>query len=191
MAVARHALQQLRLERVLLMPASTQPLKPPLADAAPAQRLRMCELAAAGVEGVAVCGVEVERGGTSYTADTLEAIHARRPDVRLTFIVGADTALTLLSWRRPERVVELASIAVAVRSGCGREEVLDALAPLYGGRPEADAVSFLTMGPVDVSSSDVRARVARGEPIAELVAPAVAEYIAEHGLYRAPIGAAS
>jgi len=187
-AVALHARADLALERVLLMPVHTPPHKTPGADPGPEHRLRMCELAASGVSGLAACGLEVKRGGASYTVDTLKAINAKHPDARLTFIVGADTALTLASWQEPEGLLELARIAVAMRSGSSRDEVLQALGALGapGLRAQSEA-RFLEMDPIEVSSSMVRERVAREEPIEELVGPAVAGYIAEHGLYRAPI----
>jgi nicotinate-nucleotide adenylyltransferase len=189
LAVADGAREQLALDRVLLMPAHT-PHKPVGEDPGPWHRLRMCRLAVADVGGISACGLELERGGTSYTVDTLEQIHAKHPDARLTFIVGADTARTLGSWRAPGRLLELAELAVATRTGSGRSEVLEVLAglpePSGAGRAEA---RFLSTPAVDVSSSLVRERVARGEPVDEFVAPAVAAYIAEHRLYGAPIGA--
>jgi nicotinate-nucleotide adenylyltransferase len=172
------------------MPAHT-PHKPAGEDPGPSHRLRMCRLAAADAEGISACGLELERGGTSYTVDTLKEIHAKHPDARLTFIVGADTARTLGSWREPERLLELAELAIATRTGSGRGQVLDALGGLAGPGGGARArVRFLAMPAIDVSSSLVRERVARGEPVEQLVGPAVAAYIAEHRLYGAPIGAA-
>jgi nicotinate-nucleotide adenylyltransferase len=197
-ALAHHARSELGLGRVLLMPAHLPPHKPAGMDPGPAHRLRMCELATAGEDGLEACPLEVERGGTSYTVDTLESIHAQHPEARLTFIVGADTARTLGSWREPRRVLALAQLAVATRAGSARREVLDALdavprVPEREGAGDAlgQRVSFLSMAPVAVSSSMVRERVARGEPIEQLVGPAVARYIDEHGLYGARIGAAS
>jgi nicotinate-nucleotide adenylyltransferase len=200
-ALAQHARAQLDLERVLLMPAHSAPHKRE-ADPDPFHRLRMCRLAVEGVAGVAACAMEVERGGPSYTVDTLEALHGNEPDAELTFIVGADVARTLPAWREPERVLELARLAVAEREDVGREGVLRALGGLApagttdargagtavarGGGPAAGGargVVFLKMGTIDVSSSLVRERVARGEPVDELVGPAVAAYIAAHGLY--------
>jgi nicotinate-nucleotide adenylyltransferase len=133
--------------------------------------------------GLEACGLEVERGGPSYTVDTLRAIKQSDPEAELTFIVGADMARTLPAWREPRALVELARLAVAEREDAGRGEVLRALAPL-GAR-----VRFLEMGMLEVSSSMVRERVRDGEPIEGLVAPAVAEYIAAHGLYGATVAA--
>jgi nicotinate-nucleotide adenylyltransferase len=179
LAVARHALDELALERVLLVPTHTAPHKSGEGgsdgrDPGPQHRLRMCQLAVEGVAGLAVCDVEVERGGLSYTVDTLRSIHSSHPDAELTLIVGADTAGTLGSWREPAQLFELASLAVAARVGAARQPV-----------PVDARVRFLEMPTIAVSSSLARQRVAHGEPVEELVGPAVARYIEEHHLYRA------
>jgi nicotinate-nucleotide adenylyltransferase len=184
LAVARHARADLALERVVLMPAHAQPVKGREQDPGPEHRLRMCRLAVADAEGVSVCALEIERGGASYTVDTLRAVHASHPHVELTFIVGADTAGTLPTWREPAALLELAGLGVAARSGSDRGRVLAALAGLGAGGGEGAAVRFLDMPAIDISSSQARLRASRGEPIEELVGPAVAGYIAEHGLYR-------
>jgi len=201
-AVARHAQDELRLDRVLLMPAHIPPHKLAAEDPGPEHRLAMCRLLVEGEEGLSVCALEIERTGPSYSVDTLRAIHASHPDVELTFIVGADAARTLPSWREPAKLLELASLAVALRSGSAREQVLDqvaSLAPSSGGGAGAGPVAaagrsgtvgFLDMPPIEISSSMVRESVARGEPIEDLVGPAVAGYVAEHGLYRSATGAA-
>jgi nicotinate-nucleotide adenylyltransferase len=194
LAVARHAREELALERVLLVPAHTSPYKaagegervgPGGWDPGPERRLAMCRLAVVGEDGLDVSAVEVERGGLSYTVDTLRAIHATHPNAELTFIVGADTAGTLRSWREPAELLALAHLAVAARAGTARRRVLDAVGEIGGDRAD---VRFLEMPTVDASSSMARARIARGEPIDELVGPAVAAYIAEHGLYRVGAG---
>jgi nicotinate-nucleotide adenylyltransferase len=164
---------------VLLIPAHTAPYKadgasdgaPNGSDPGPQQRLRMCELAVAGEDGLDVSAVEIERGGLSYTVDTVTALHASE-NVELTLIVGADTACTLAGWREPQRLLELAALAVAARAGAARQRVLDALAGI-------DAAARVSA----VSSSLVRQRVAAGEDVEPLVGPAVARYIAEHRLY--------
>lgn len=166
-----------------MMPAHTPPHKPAAADAAtPRQRLEMCELAAEGMEGVRACALEVERGGSSYTVDTLEEIHDAHPDARLTLIVGADMALTLASWRRPRRLLELADLAVAQRRGAGSEQVMRALRPLH---PRPDRIRFLTMRPIDISSSAVRERLAEGRAVEGMLPEQVASYVRRHGLYKA------
>ncbi len=170
------------------MALHTPPHKTLAADPGAQHRLRMCELAIAGEPGLAASALEVERGGASYTVDTLRAIRATHPDARLTLIMGADTAGTLAAWREPAELLELAELAVAMRAGSAPTQVLDAVAAAAGpDHARGTEVRFLEMQPVEVSSSTVRQRAARGEPLDGLVAPAVARYIAEHGLYRAPI----
>jgi nicotinate-nucleotide adenylyltransferase len=191
LAVARYAREELALDLVLLVPAHTSPYKADGHgngeerggwDPGPERRLAMCRLAVAGEDGLDVSAVEVERGGLSYTVDTLRAIHTAHPNAELTFIVGADTAGTLGSWREPAELLALAHLAVAARAGTARGRVLEAVGGIDGVKAD---VCFLEMPVVEASSSIARERVARGEPIEELVGPAVAEYIAEHGLYRA------
>ena len=91
LAIARDALRELALDRVVLMPARMPPHKPVERDPGSAARLAMCRLLVAGAEDVSVCAHELERDGPSYTVDTLGAIHASHPDAELTVIVGADT----------------------------------------------------------------------------------------------------
>ena len=173
------------------MPAHIPPHKPTAEDPGVEHRLRMCRLTVKDVDGVSVCALEIERGGPSYTVDTLKALHASHPDAQLTFIVGADTASSLPAWREPAKLLELADFAVAARGGSGRGSVLDTIAPLLAAsRPTASdrsptKIKFLDMPTIEISSSMVRERVSRGDAIEDLVGPALATYIAEHGLYRA------
>jgi nicotinate-nucleotide adenylyltransferase len=144
----------------------------------------MCRLAAAGEPRVETCPMEVERGGPSYTVDTLRAIHTGHPDLTLTFILGADAARTIPTWREPDSLLRIADLAVAARGEEGRAAVLDALAGLDAEHGEAGSrVRFLEMAPIAISSSGVRERAASGEPIDELVGEEVAGYIREHRLY--------
>jgi nicotinate-nucleotide adenylyltransferase len=179
--VALHARRQLGLERVVLMPAGSPPHKPAAADPGPQHRLRMCRLAVAGIAGLSVCELELVRGGPSYTVDTLDAMHASHPDAELTLIVGADTARTLPAWHEPARLLTLARLAVATRSGSDRASVLDAVASIDDGSHPAP--QFLEMEAIELSSSMVRDRAARGLALAGLVPDAVAGYIAEQRLY--------
>jgi nicotinate-nucleotide adenylyltransferase len=194
LALARYAREELALERVLLMPAHIPPHKSAEPDPGAQHRLNMCRLASDAEPGVSVCTLEIDRPGPSYTVDTLSAIHASHPDAELTFIVGADVARTLPAWREPAKVLELARVAVGARTGASDREVLETVASLSRS-PESSRVSrrdpgggevrFLRMPFVEVSSSIVRERVARGENVEQLVGPAVARYISEHGLYGA------
>lgn len=179
LAIARDARSELALEGLALIPARVPPHKAIERDAGCEHRLAMCRLLIAGCEGLTVCELETERYGPSYTVDTLTSIHASHPHAELTLIVGADIASTLPAWREPERLLDLARLAVAARSGSDRRSVLEPLAALNG----AARVEFLHSPVVDVSSSLARERAAAGAPIDDLVGGAVAAYIAEHGLY--------
>jgi nicotinate-nucleotide adenylyltransferase len=188
LALARDAIDELDLDRVLIVPVCLPPHKPAPADDPGAEhRLAMCRALARGTEGLEVSTLEIDRGGRSYTIDTLEDVHASHPDAELTLILGADVACTLPSWRRPREILTLARVAVAERDsdeqgdevGGLRERVLTALRSLD---PDA-RVTLLAMPPVDISSTMVRERLAAREPVDDLVGPSVASYIAEHGLY--------
>ena len=159
---ASEAAAQLSLDRVLLTPVATPPHKEAEQDPGPQVRLELCRLAIAGDERLAVCDLEIQRGGPSYTVDTLRELHARTPEDDLTFIVGGDIALGLPSWHEPEAVLGLARLAVAERSGAGREEIANMLARRFG---EAATPVFFDMPRLDISSSEIRRRVAQGDPI--------------------------
>lgn len=185
LALARHARDELELERVVLMPARMPPHKATGEDPGPEHRLAMCRLAAAGEDRLSTCGLEMRRGGPSYTADTLMEIHERYPEAELTFIVGADTARTLPSWHEPQRVLGLAELAIASRPGSDRRQVVAALAAIAGERSASPPrVRFLEMKPIDASSSMARSLIASGGGAEAMLPPGVGAYIAEHDLYR-------
>jgi nicotinate-nucleotide adenylyltransferase len=187
LAAAGCVRQSLGLGVVALMPTSRPPHKQVEQDPGPRHRLEMCRLATRDTPGMLACALEVERGGASYTVDTLRTMHASHPEAELTFIVGADVARTLPTWRRPQELLDLARWVVVAREGAPRHAILDALRPLGA----ADRVTFLDMPEVEVSSSMIRARVTEHRPIDELVGSKVAAYISKHGLYGASVARAS
>jgi nicotinate-nucleotide adenylyltransferase len=178
---ASEAASQLRLDRVLLTPVAQAPHKEAPYDPGPQERLELCRLAVAGDERFEVCDLEVRRGGSSFTVDTLRELHAQTPEDDLTFIVGGDTALGLPSWREPEAVLGLATLAVAERSGAGRGDVAERLRVSF---PDAAPPVFFDMPRLDISSSQIRRHVAEGRSIRYLVPDPVAERIARGRLYR-------
>jgi nicotinate-nucleotide adenylyltransferase len=171
-----------------VMPVATPPHKDAAGDPGPQARLELCRVAIDGDDRFAVSDLEVARGGPSYTADTLRALHATCPGAELTFIVGGDMASSLPTWREPAEVVGLARLAVAEREGARRADILERLATIPGA---VEKVDFFDLPRMDISSSLVRRRVASGRPIRYLVPDRVAEYIAQHGLYRSPVGTPS
>ena len=177
---AQEALVQLELEKVVFMPVGRAPHRELSDDPGAEERLRMCELAVAGDERFAVSRLEVDRGGASYTVDTLREIHAASPGDDLTFIVGGDMAHSLPTWHEPEAVLGLATLGVAEREGAARRDILERVRGLGG----AGRIRFFDMPRIDVSSTAVRRRVRDGLPIRYLVPDAVASAIADEGWYR-------
>jgi nicotinate-nucleotide adenylyltransferase len=179
---ASEAADQLGLDRVILMPVFAPPHKEAPEDPGPEVRLELCELAAAADERLEVSRLEIDRGGASYTVDTLHELHARHPEHELTFIVGGDMAVSLPTWKEPRTVLELATLAIAERSGALRRDVTERLTAEYGD-DVSERLTFFDMPRMDISSSEVRRRVAAGRTIRYLVPRLVAHHIAERGLY--------
>jgi nicotinate-nucleotide adenylyltransferase len=177
---AQEAYIQLELDRVILIPAREPPHKPVEDEPGPEHRLELCRLAVHGDPRFDVSEIELNREGPSYTVDTLSLLHASAPDTDLSLILGGDIAAGLPDWHEPERVLSLATVAVAKRRGTPRERVERSLARLSGGQ----RTRFFRMPRIGVSSTFIRERVRRGEPIRYLVPDPVAGYIAEKGLYR-------
>ncbi len=177
---AQEAHAQLGLDRVVFMPVASPPHKEAQGDPGAAARVELCRAAIGDDERFAISTLEVDRGGPSYTADTLRVLHARHAGDELTFIVGGDMARSLPTWREPDAVLSLARLGVAEREGIVRHDILETLAVLPGA---VERVDFFDMPRVDISSSLVRRRAAAGRPVRYLVPDAVADEIAARALY--------
>jgi nicotinate-nucleotide adenylyltransferase len=170
-ALAEAALEQLDLDRLLVLVVSDPGHK---RTAAPAEgRLELARLAFEGDP-----RIEVELDPHPRTVDSLEA--RRLPDA--VFLLGADEFVDFAAWKRPERVLELARLGVAERPGVPDERVREAHARL----PAPDRISLFELEPNPVSSTMIRERLARAEPVDELVPPKVLEAIRHLGLYTRP-----
>ena len=183
LALARAALAQLRLDGVWLLPAGVPWMKRDAPRSPNADRLRMVELAIDGIDRLYVLTAELERPGDTHTVDTLDGLRAgTMAGDDLYFVVGADALASMHRWKEPRRLLEMAQLAVAARSGgVPPLEQLEAVAPGASAR-----VIELRMESVNVSATDLRRRVRAGEPIRGDVPDAVADYIHEQGLYTAP-----
>lgn len=182
LAIAEEARETLGLERVLLVPAAAPPHKPGRLVTDPAHRLALARLAVEDNPSFAVSGLEIERGGASYTVDTLVAL-AADGIAEPWFILSAEALADFESWRSPERILELCRLAVVPRGGY---EPLDRawVAERFPGRE--DRVRFLPGPLLPISGSVVRRRAAVGRSVRYLVPDAVARYIAHHQLYTDP-----
>jgi len=180
-AAARAFMEQMWLDILYVIPAGIPPHKTMEGDATPAQRLEMCRLAFAGMEGVIVSDLEIRRAGKSYTVDTLRELYD--PDGRLFLLMGTDMLLTLDQWREPEEIFRL-SYPVYIRRE--HDTALDATIVqkitdyqnAYG-----KVVRRIVAPAIELSSTDIREAIASGAPIDRLVPPAVAAYIQANGLY--------
>ncbi len=180
LALAQEAAWQLGLAEVVLVPTGQAPHKRIADDPGREARMEMTRLAAADDNRFSVSALEVEREGASYTYETLEALAEERGDRELVFVMGADAAVGLESWRNPERVVELAGLAVARRAGVSDADVAETMRSLgCEGR-----ATMLEMPQFGVSSSAVRERAKQGRPLRYLVPDAVANFVVEKGIYR-------
>jgi nicotinate-nucleotide adenylyltransferase len=176
---AQEAYLQLQLDRVMLMPARIPPHKPVEHEPGVAHRLQLCRLAVQGDDRFSVSDLELSRPGPSYTVDTLDELNSSEPNNELFLIVGGDVAAGLPQWREPERVLGLATLAVARRRGTAWASVESALRGLRGG----ERARLFRMPQIGVSSTIVRERVRAQQPIRYIVPDQVAEYIARHRLY--------
>ena len=170
--VAAEVRSRLGLDRVLVVPAGDPWQKRGQVVASARDRLALVELAVAGVDGVEASAVEVEREGPSVTADTLEALLG--PGHELFLVLGADAAANMPTWRRLEETRELATVVVVEREG----EHADPPGPGW-------AWTHVRVPRLDISSSDIRDRLAEGRPVDGLLPGATLAYIREHDLYTA------
>jgi len=177
---AQEAYVQLELNRVMLIPAGIPPHKPLEDEPGTEHRLELCRLAVNGDPRFLVSEMELVRDGPSYTLDTLLELRSNRPHNELFLILGGDIAAGLPEGRHPERVLSLATLAVAARPGTSRQSVEEALARLES----RDRARFFRMPRIGISSTLVRQRVKADQPIRYLVRDSVAGYIAREGLYR-------
>lgn len=170
--VAQAALEELGLERLYFIPAAQSPFKPESRPAPALERLRMLRLALTGKTNCEVDDQEIQRGGVSYTVDTLRDYARRFPRAILSYLVGADHVENLPKWRDAAELARLTEFVAIPRPG----KTAVVFPPPFRGR-------LLKGFPFGVSSSEIRERVKAGLPINHLVPPAVAEAIGNNRLY--------
>jgi nicotinate-nucleotide adenylyltransferase len=171
--VARAAIEELRLQRLFFVPAARSPFKQESQPAPDELRLRLLRLALGGMNDCEVDRQEIDRGGTSYTIETLRHFTRSFPGAELFFLIGADNATTLAQWREAAELARLAVFVVVPRPG----EAGPVFPPTFRGR-------ILKGFPIQVSSSDIRARLKAGLPTDHLVPAPVAEALRGEKAYR-------
>lgn len=182
--IAESALETLSLDQVRWIPAATSPLKRGGPVASDADRLEMLRLAIDGADGHLIDECELTRGEVSYTVDTLMDLHRRFADADFYFIIGSDSLATWRQWRSPQRIMELAHLAVVQRGG---EPAAD-FSPLEGLATQEQIANarrnVIPMPAIELSSSDLRSRIAAGRGIRFRTPRGVEDWILSRGLYR-------
>ena len=187
LTAARAVFELLGLDLLLLIPAGLPPHKAlPAGSPTAEQRLEMTRLAGEPLglgDKVRTLDIELERGGRSFTSDTLAQLKAQYPDSELWLLMGTDMFLTLQAWHEPEKILSLAGIAAFGRTEEDTEELFSAQRNyLYQTYPQARIFTLTIPGVIDVSSTELREKLAKGQG-GNLLAPAVYGYILREGLY--------
>ncbi|HMC23784.1 MAG TPA: nicotinate-nucleotide adenylyltransferase [Thermoanaerobaculia bacterium] len=167
----------MRWDRVIYIPAWRQPFKTDRDSASGYHRFAMAALATRGNRLLYVSPLELERGGISYTVDTLKALHILYPGSTFDWIVGDDNASQLLSWKDPDTLFALARFVVLARGG-------PAPSPQLAERVAAGRIIYVQNEAVLISATEIRKRVRSGQTIDTLVDPDVSRYIQHYGLYK-------
>jgi nicotinate-nucleotide adenylyltransferase len=184
--VARAVAERLGFDRVVLVPAGHSPHKIRIYASA-ADRLAMLRLAVEGQSLFEVSDVEIVRAGPSYTLDTLHEFRLRHAQARLAWIVGADMLADLPKWHRAKELVEQFELVIAARPDSGQtlDAALANMEQAFGQEHAGRLRQSVVRTPlIEISSTDIRDRIAQGKSIAYLVPASVNRYIDEHGLYR-------
>ncbi|AXK39100.1 nicotinate-nucleotide adenylyltransferase [Crenobacter cavernae] len=190
--LARALRDELRLSEVRLIPAGDPYHRDRAPEANAEQRLAMARLAIEGETGLVVDDREVRQGRPSYTVETLASLRAELgPDTPIHCLIGGDSLATLDTWRRWREIFALAHVAVALRPGFDPAGLPEAVAAEWRARQVTDfpnrtpsgTIRALTLPPMNISATELRARLGRGEAVDGLIDPAVLAYIKAERLY--------
>lgn len=180
--LAKEALKQFSLDEVLFMPSGTSYMKADQKVESGHTRAEMTALAIQDNPHFTLSTMEIERAGNTYTYQTLERLKKEHPDTEYYFIVGADSLFHMAKWASPERIFANCCILVAIRDDRTIEEMeeqIDLISQRYNAR-----ILFMKTMRMDISSTDIRRKVAAGESIEDDVPESVRVYIGKRGLYR-------
>jgi nicotinate-nucleotide adenylyltransferase len=179
LALAHAAQQQAGLDEVWFMPTATQPLKRDGARATNEDRVEMLRLATRDKPNWRVCTIEIDRGGLSYTVDTLRQLGEELPDTAFFFLIGSDALRDVARWKEPRELFRMATPLVVHRAGDPAPD-LESLALLCTETTQPQRVEMPAMA---ISSTDIRRRCANGEQLGDLLPPVVADYIEANKIY--------
>ncbi len=184
--IAEEARSRLDLERVIFVPAAISPFKTGKSGGSPLDRLKMVELATENNEYFSVSKIEIERGGISYTVDTLREM--RRfygRSAELFFIIGADAIVEIRKWKDPQVMLSECTLVAASRPGYSLENIEEFIPERTSeGLPASERLIRMKIPDIGISSTDIRERIATGRAFRYMVPERVWSYIMEMGLYR-------
>ena len=181
-ALAQAAVVQLQLDTLLVMPTGAAWHKT-RSLSAPEHRLAMAHLAFDGLAQVAVDPREMRRAGATYTIDTLQELQAEHPNAQLFLVMGQDQFSAFASWHRHEDIAKIATICIAARAHS--TGVIGQFGSKKGTEKHVTIKAVhISMPPMPISATDIRARAAQGQTLERLVKPAVQSYIVDHRLYQ-------
>lgn len=172
--IALNAIEQLELDRLIFIPAAQSPFKPERRPTENRHRLAMLRSALCGQSRISIDDREAERGGLSYSIETVRAYRKRYPEAKLFYLIGADHVTTLPKWRAAPELAELVTFVATPRPG----------AAWASATPAGFRIRYLEGPSINLSSSEIRQRIAEGPFWRELMPSAVASYIDSHHLYR-------
>ena len=182
--IAQDAVEQLNLSTIIFIPAAVPPHKQNLKQVSAEHRLNMLKLAVEADQRFSVSDTEVQRGGISYTVDTLQELRESLQTEKLFLIVGSDTLVDLHTWYKIDRVLEMCEIDAFIRPGEESIESIEQKIKLPVKQKMQLMQNLMDAHRIEISSTEVRTRLLRGESIRYLVPPAVEAYIETHGLYK-------
>ncbi|CCQ90207.1 putative nicotinate-nucleotide adenylyltransferase [Nitrospina gracilis 3/211] len=204
LGLAREARATFSLDRVLFIPAAIPPHKRDRDITPTHHRLEMLRRALENENGFEISEIEIERGGVSYTRDTLEELQSRWPNAQISLIMGADTFRDFSTWKQYDRVLKASHILVASRPGHTLDEAAEDMKTLisdlpFSYRPEDSdhtrrtffcrqtgrRIALFPIPPEAVSSTEIRDALRRGDAVKKMLPPAVSGYIMTHRLYQA------
>lgn len=177
---ARNFMEELSLDKIIIVPAYCSPFKKGLAVTPSQHRLNMCNIAFGNTEGFEVSDAEILRADEGYMSDTVAQIREQYPDAELFLLLGSDQLLTFQKWHAWSKITDEATVAAAARTW-GDDAAMEAAAAVL--RSYGAEVIIVPIDVKELSSTDVREAVRRGDDISAMVPPGVAEYIWDNYLY--------
>ncbi|MCH5268729.1 MAG: nicotinate-nucleotide adenylyltransferase [Lachnospiraceae bacterium] len=182
LAMAEAALEQVELDKVLFMPSKTPPHKRHSDVTGERERAEMVQCAISYNPRFEFSDFELKRYGLTYTADTLALLQQQKPDCVWYFIMGGDSFFHVEKWYHPEEILRLSTILAVSRDGLSQEEMERQKAFLE--EKYQAKIQLLSMPQMDISSTEIRSKIALGDEVCDMVPESVMTYIDEHGLYR-------